>query len=335
MRRVRCTILAAAAFTWGVPALAEAPKLTDIVLANPSVSIALSASYIAEDLGFFAKHGLDVKVVVIPGAGATNAVISRSADFTEASSTSINRAAARGQRLLAIVETSDRPSVQVALRKEFADRGGFDPKAPLAQRAALLRGRVIAVDATGSLVNGYLLLLLKRAGIDPDTMQIPTMQPPNMLAAFQTRQIDGFAMPPPWPLVPVTQGDAVLLASGPNGDPADLSPFANSVIATLPATCQQRPPVCLAVGQSFVEAEAFIHDHPSEALAVVKKRFATLDDKVLVAAFDAIRRISPNPPVVSVKGMENADILNIEAGLLKPADKLASYADLTTDEFVK
>jgi hypothetical protein len=33
--------------------------------------------------------------------------------------------------------------------------------------------------------------------------------------------------------------------------------------------------------------------------------------------------------------MENADILNIEAGLLKPADKLASYADLTTDEFVK
>src|ERR1700759_1188714 len=98
MRRVSCAILAAAAFSGVVRAQAQAPKPADIVLANPSVSIALGASYIAEELGFFAKHGLNVKVVVIPGAGATNAVISGGADFTEASSTSINRAAARGQR---------------------------------------------------------------------------------------------------------------------------------------------------------------------------------------------------------------------------------------------
>ena len=339
MNKVYLTAVAVAAvafaFAVAAPARAQGVHLVDIVLANPSVSVALSASYIAEDLGIFEKNGLAVKVVVIPGAGATNAVISGSADFTEASSTSIIRAAARGQRLLAIVETSNRPSVQVALRKEFADAGGFDPKAPLATRAALLRGRIIAVDATGSLVNAYVLLLLKRAGIDAATMQIPTMQPQNMLAAFETKQIDGFAMPPPWPLVPVTEGTAVLLASGPNGDPADLDPFANSVIATLPATCRDRQPLCVAVGKSFVEAEIYLHAHPAESLALLKKRFATLDDKVLAAAFDAIRAISPSPPVVSVKGMENADILNVEAGLLKPEDKLASYEGLTTDAFVK
>jgi ABC-type nitrate/sulfonate/bicarbonate transport system substrate-binding protein len=316
-------------------AAAEMPKLTDVVLANPSITISLSASYLAEDLGMFEKNGLKVKVVVIPGVGATNAVISGSADFVEASSTSITRAAAHGQRLMVIAETSNRPSVEIVLRKSVAEAGNFDPRAPLDKRVALLRGHVIAVDGTGSLVDGYLLFMLKRAGIDPSGMQIPTMQPVNMLAAFQTGQIDGFAMPPPWPLVPVMQDKAVLVASGPNGDPSDLVPFANSVIATRPATCQQRRPLCVAFGRSFVEAEAYLHDHPAAALAVVRKRFPTLDDKVLTAAFNAIRAISPNPPVASPEGIANAERLNIEAGLMKPGEKLASYKGLVTDEFVK
>jgi NitT/TauT family transport system substrate-binding protein len=324
----------AASFFVGAPAT-RAAELTDVVLANPSVTISLSASYLAEDLGIFEKNGLRVKVIVIPGVGATNAVISGSADFVEASSTSITRAAAHGQRLLVIAETSNRPSVQIALRKSIADAGRFEAAAPLEKRAALLRGHTIAVDGTGSLVDGYLLFMLKRAGIDAASLQIPTMQPVNMLAAFETGQIDGFAMPPPWPLVPVMQGKAVLIASGPHGDPGDLVPFANSVIATRPATCQQRRPLCIAFGRSFAEAEAYLHDHPSEALAIVKKRFPTLDDKVLTAAFDAIRAISPNPPVASQKGIENAERLNLEAGLMKPDEKLASYDGLVTDEYVK
>ena len=169
----------------------------------------------------------------------------------------------------------------------------LDPKAPLAQRAALLRGRVIAVDATGSLVNGYLLLLLKRAGIDPDTMQIPTMQPANMLAAFQTKQIDGFAMPPPWPLVPVTQGDAVLSGQRAERRPGGSLPVREQRHRDASRDLPAAPSALRRCRAKFVEAEAFINDHPAEALAVVKKRFATLDDKVLVAAFDAIRRIVP------------------------------------------
>jgi NitT/TauT family transport system substrate-binding protein len=39
--------------------------------------------------------------------------------------------------------------------------------------------------------------------------------------------------------------------------------------------------------------------------------------------------------VVSKKGMENAELFNIEAGLMKPEEKLASYDGLSTDEFVK
>jgi NitT/TauT family transport system substrate-binding protein len=316
-------------------ASAEEGKLTSIVMANPAFTISFAANYLAQDLDIYKKNGLDVKTVLIQGVGATNAVISGSADFVEAASTSTTRAIAKGQKLLIIAETIDRPSTIIVLRKDLADAAGFDPAAPLKTRAAVLRNRIIAVDSTGSLINSYLLLVLKRAGIDTSGVQIPTMQPANMLAALQTKQIDGFAMAPPWPLVPVTQGTAVTVASGPNGDPADLDPFATSIVATRPETCQQRRAVCIAVGRSFVEVEAYIHDRPKEAAEVLKKRFPQLDDKVFAAAFDVLHEMSPSPPLVSEKGLENAERFNVDAGLLKPEEKLKSFSGIYTNEFVK
>jgi NitT/TauT family transport system substrate-binding protein len=329
-------VLAAAIACFGAaPLKAEEAKLADVVLANPANSLSFSAAYVAEDLGMFAKHDLRVKIIELPGVGAINGVISGSVDFAQPSSLSLTRAAAKGQRLLAIAETSNKPIIQVALRKEIAEAGGFDPKASFDKRGALLRGRTIAADATGSLIHAYVLLMAKRAGLGPNEVQVAFMQPPNMIAAFAAKQIDGFAMSPPWPLIPVVQGTAVMLASGPDGEPSDLNPFANNVVVTKPETCKQKRPLCVGMGGAFIEAEAYLQDHPAEALDLLKKRFATLDPKVLAAAFETIRKISPNPPLVSKKGMENAEVFNIDAGLMKPEEKLASYDDLATDEFVK
>ena len=326
---------ALAATIAGAHAAGAAETPTPVVLANPAESLSFSAAYLAEDLGIFKENGMAVKMILIPGVGAFNAVVAGSADFAQPSAISLTRAAAKGQRMLAIAETSNKPIIQVALRKDIAEAGGFDPKASFEKRSALLRGRTIAADATGSLIHGYVLLMAKRAGLDPSSVQIAFMQPPNMLAAFQAKQIDGYAMSPPWPLVPVLKGEAVMLASGPDGEPPDLEPFANNVVVTRPETCQQRRALCEAMGKSFIAAEAFMRDHPQEALALLKKRFAALDDKVLAAAFETIRKISPSPPVISAKGIENAELYNIDAGLMKREDKLASYDGLFTDAFVK
>ncbi len=328
-------VVIAVALTAAAPVHAEDAKLAEIVLANPAISLSFSAAYVAADLGMFAKHGLTVKMIEVAGVGAINAVISGSADFAQPSSVSLTRAASKGQRLLAIAETSNKPIIQVALRKDIADAAGFDPKAPFEKRAALMRGHTIAADATGSLIHAYVLLMAKRAGLGANDIEVAFMQPPNMIAAFETKQIDGFAMSPPWPLIPVMQGKAVMLASGPDGEPADLDPFANNVVVTRPETCEQRRPLCVGMGASFVEAEAYLRDHPAESLALLKRRFVALDEKVLTAAFETIRKISPSPPLVDRKGMENAEIFNIDAGLMKPEDKLGSYDGLSTDAFVK
>src|SRR4051795_12391294 len=110
----------------------------NVVLAVPNVALTFAPGYLAEDLGLFAKHGLNLKSVVITGIGSANAVISGSADFAQISGATLTRAAARGQRLLGLASTLIRPAVLLVLRKEIAAAAGFDLKAPLVERARLM-----------------------------------------------------------------------------------------------------------------------------------------------------------------------------------------------------
>src|SRR5437764_421943 len=143
--------LAAAAVLVATPLSAPAqPGGDNVVLAVPNVALSFAPGYLADALGLLPKQGLNVKSVVITGIGSANAVISGSADFAQISGATLTRAAARGQRMLAIVSTLNRPTIQIVVRKEIAAAAGFDPKSPLDKRAQVMRGRTIAVDSINS-----------------------------------------------------------------------------------------------------------------------------------------------------------------------------------------
>jgi ABC-type nitrate/sulfonate/bicarbonate transport system substrate-binding protein len=315
------------------PAVAQTAKVEDGVMAVPVVGLAFSLGYLADDLNLWEKHGVRIKTVQISGIGAMNAVIAGSADFTQSSGSAVTRAAARGQKLLGIVGTINRPSVQIILRKDVA--AGFDPKATVEQRVKALRGRTIAVDAVNSVIHAYVRYLAKRSGFDPEEIRIAVLQPPNMLAALQTKQVDGFAMAPPWVQKPLLDGEAVMVASGPDGDPAELAPFANTLVATKPDTCAKRKALCEGVGATFREAASVMLDRPNEALALLKKRFPQFDDRQLAVAFEDIRKITPRDLRLTAEAFEKAERFNVEAGLLKPDETLKSYDGFFTDQFVK
>ena len=89
------------------------------------------------------------------------------------------------------------------------------------------------------------------------------------------------------------------------------------------------------MGRAIKEAVAYLHNRPADTLALLKKRFATLDDQVLAAGFELIRKSTPRSPVTLRSALENGELYSIEAGLLKAEDKLKSYDGLYTDEYVK
>jgi ABC-type nitrate/sulfonate/bicarbonate transport system substrate-binding protein len=326
---------AAAAAVLAPLAVHAQPAGENVVLAVPNVALTFAPGYLAEDLGLFAKHGLNVKSVVITGIGSANAVISGSADFAQISGATLTRAAARGQRLIGIASTLNRPTIQIVLRKEIAAAAGFDPKAALDKRAQLMRSRTIAVDSINSVIHAYVLLLARRAGYNPDDIRIAPMAPNSAMAAFQTRQVDGFAMSMPWPLQPVLEGNAVVIASGSDGDPPDMYPFGHNIFVAKPETCERRKSACAKLGKALVEAIDTMLDRPAQALPLLKKRFEAFDDKLLAAGFAEIRKGAPRPPAVGKADLENAELYNIGAGLLKPEEKLKSYDGLYTDEYVK
>jgi ABC-type nitrate/sulfonate/bicarbonate transport system substrate-binding protein len=324
--------VAAAAMCGAGPIQAHAGE--EVILADPAFSLTFAAGYVASDLGLWQKHGIKVKTVQLSGIAAINSVIAGSSQFAQASASSFGRASARGQKLVAIAVTIDRPFAQVVLRKDIAEAGGFDAKAPLEKRAALLKGRTIAVDSINSMIHAYLRLIAARAGFSPDDIRVAPMAPNSMLAAFQSKQIDGYAMSLPWPLKAVQDGEALMIASGPDGEPGDMIPFGHNMIVAKQDTCAQNKPLCLAVGQSIKDATSFIKNKPDEAFAILKRRFPTLDEPLLKASFEELRKVTPSPPLVNKASIENSELFNVQAGLLKPDEKLKSYDGLFTNEFV-
>jgi NitT/TauT family transport system substrate-binding protein len=328
-------LVAALAGLATAPGHAQQPTLQDVVMAIPNFTFNVTASIVADELHLWEKHGLRVKTLQIQGVGATNAVISGSADFAQIGGPTLTRAAARGQRLLAIAATSDRNIVEISLRKDLAEAAGFDAKAPLEKRAQVLRGRTIAVGAINANPHAFLRTIAARGGIDPESgIRVTQLEGNAMLGAFQTRTVDGISNSPPWPLAPVLDGSAVMIASGPAGDP-NPQPFAYNVVVAKPETCQKRKAVCAAMGAVFREALTFLHQHPNETVDILQKQFATLGRPLIAASFEEILKATPKTPLVTRDALENTESFNVDGGLLKAEDKLKSYDGLFTDEYVR
>jgi ABC-type nitrate/sulfonate/bicarbonate transport system substrate-binding protein len=331
---MRCALAGLVALGLGIGPL-SAQQVEDVTMAVPAVGFPFTAGYVADALGLWAKHGLRVKTVLIAGIGSTNAVISGSADFAQISGLSLTRAAANGQRLLAILNTIDKPITEISVRKDIADAGGFDPKATLAKRAQILKGHTFAIGGVNTVVHAYLRIVAIAGGLDPESIRVAPMAGDNMLAAMQTKAIDGISTVLPWTRKGVVEGSAALVASGAEGDPDNLTPLAFNVFATKPETCQKRKSLCQNMARAVSEAMTYVRANPQGTLAILKKTFSKFDDAVLAASIEVIRKATPAMPAATVAALANAENFNVEARLLKPEAKLKTYDGLWTEEYLK
>jgi ABC-type nitrate/sulfonate/bicarbonate transport system substrate-binding protein len=304
-------------------------------MAVPAVGFPFVAGYIADSLNLWDKHGLKVRTIVIAGIGSTNAVISGSAEFAQISGLSLTRAAANGQRLLAIVNTTAKPITEISIRKDIADAANFDAKAPLEKRAQILKDHSFAIGGVNTVVHAYLRIVAAIGGIDPESIRVAPMAGDNMLAAMQTKAIDGMSTVLPWTRKGTVEGTSVLVASGAEGDPPTLSPLAFNVVATKPETCEKRKSLCEKMGRAFAEAMAFVRSDAKGTLAILKKTFANFDDAVLIDAIEVVRKATPASPALTSEMLANAENFNVEARLMKAEVKLKSYDGLFTDAYVK
>jgi NitT/TauT family transport system substrate-binding protein len=310
-------------------------EMEHTTLAIPGVNVLFLAQYIASDMHLWEKQDLDVKVLAITGIGSMNAVIAGSSDFSMSSGPSITRAWARGQKLHALATAINQSGQDIVIRKDIADAAHFDIKAPLAERALILKGRTMAVGAVAAIPDVILKVVAKSAGIGPAEIQVAPMQPPEFMAAFARKAIDGFSNGPPYIQQAVLDGTGVIISDSAKGEPKEYSPVSAALLLARADFCGGHGSICTKMVHGVTEATKFIHQHPKESLDVMKARFKTLDEKVLAAALEMVSAMTGDPPITTPKMLENSDELNLRAGFMKPEEKLARYDELIDNAYVK
>ncbi|MGE0746262.1 MAG: ABC transporter substrate-binding protein [Rhodospirillales bacterium] len=328
-------LLAAAGMAMSLPSAGIA-QMDETSVALPVTSLTFGFHYLAEDLGLFEKNGLKVKSSVVSGIGAANAVLAGSVDFSAGSGPTVIRANARGQKLVAIGLTVDKPLLEIVLGKEIAAKRGIDDKTPMDKRAQAVKGLQLAIDAPNTIPHGYMKYFLSKGKVDDQRdVTLTPMQPPNMMAALKSGAISGFVMSQPWTLIPVREGNAIRLASSVRGDFPELVPFAYNVVITRAGTCEAKPALCRKLLAAYQGALTAIRDRPQEALPALQKRFAQLDPGVLSDAFEAMRAMTPASLEVTEAGLRNGQDLMLKTGMVKAEETLKSFDGIYSNAYLK
>ncbi|HEY4774923.1 MAG TPA: ABC transporter substrate-binding protein [Xanthobacteraceae bacterium] len=329
-----CAALSGLIALWANVTIAHSQEI-EVVVALPAPTLTFSSAFLAEDAGFYKQEGLKVTHRNLVGVASVNAVIAGSADFTIGTGPVFLRAAAQGQRLLAIANLIDRPLVEMVMRKDVAAAAGITEKSPFIERAKALKGKTVAIQGVGSIVHAWQRLVTSRAGLDVEKdVRIAPMDPPAMLPALENKSLDGFATSLPFTTQAVMKGSAIMLASAVTDVP-DLLPFTYGLVQTKPETCQQQREKCVRIARAYAASNRFIREKPAEALEFLRKRFDKMDPALLAAAWEVVRRAHAADIRIPVAGLANSEKVSLEAKLLKPEDALKSYDGLHTDEFVR
>jgi len=313
-----------------------AARAEGTTLAIPAQSLGFLSRYIADDQRLWSKEGLNVKILDIGGIGSMNAVIAGSADFSMGSGPTITRAWAKGQKVVALLTAISQSGQSIVVRKDIAEAAHFDANGTIAERGKVLKGRTIAIGGVGAIPDIVLKVIAKDAGLDPKADVVATpMQPPEFMAAFATKKIDGFANSPPFVEQVVSDGTGVLVSDSRKGEPKEFSPVSAALLMTRGDFCAGHKSICEKMVHGIYEATQIIRNDPQTSLAVMKAHFGTYNDKVLQAAYETVKAMTADKPITTPEDLENGDNMNAAAGFLKPEDKLPDYKPLIDNAYVK
>lgn len=157
-----------------------------VTVTEPAHSIDSMPFYVAMKEGFFAKHGIDMKLVTAEGGSQhIAAVLSGSADAYIGGPEHNAFALLQGKKLKAVLSLSNRASAYIVAKPGL----GLTAQTPIKD---ILKGRTIAVGAAGGTHNALLRAMLAEQGLDPtkDVTLIEVNTTAGILAAMKAGKVD-------------------------------------------------------------------------------------------------------------------------------------------------
>ncbi len=257
-------------------------ELQKVRLAQSVAVMSFAPLLVAQKLNFFGYQGLDVEYVTLEsGTNALQAVIGGSIDLSDSASTEVVGAVAKGADVIAVQNTV-MMTLQVCVRKDWAESHGVSRQSPLEDRLKALKGATIGITGPGAVSDrAFRYLLVKYAGLNPDTDATFTQIGGSaMPGALDANQVQAFLQSPP--NCGRTKNGEVLV------EPADVPTFKNyvhEVFYGMRDWIESHEDIVTKVATATSMGNNYILKYPDQALKILQETFSKVDPAVIEKGF--------------------------------------------------
>jgi NitT/TauT family transport system substrate-binding protein len=262
----------------------------DINIAYSTIGANNTVVWVARDMGFFKKHGLDAQVLYVQGGGIL---------IQGMLNGNIPIAITSGSQAI----TSNLAGTDLLLFSTFHSSAGprYLGVTKDIQNAAQLKGKRLAVSRFGSSSDFILKFALRRAGLDPekDVAILQIGNSPDRLAAMRNGQISGtmLTMEDRWAAEKI--GFHTLLDVYDHGFAA----VTVSAIASRKFLTEQRE-TARAFMRGLIEAIHFTKTRPDETKKIMAKNTRISDPEILDKSYKFLASDYLPRPYPSIKGIQ-------------------------------
>jgi ABC-type nitrate/sulfonate/bicarbonate transport system substrate-binding protein len=279
-----------------------------ITLAESSLSVPCSLSFIAREKGFWKDQGLEVKVVSFAaGRLALDAMLNGQAQFATAAETPLATGAFRHNTYAIICEMMNTTTETKIIARR--DAGITNPTD--------LRGKRVGVFV-GTQAEYFMDAFFAHRGMNRSEVSVVNLQPPDQVIAIANRDIDALVVWQPHAFNALKRlGDNAVVFSNEG--------FYTSVfsMATLRDYAAKNPDVVEKFLRGLIEAEKFVRKNPDEAMKIVAKQVGIdpADLKEFYGEYQFVVKLSP----VLLDALQKEGQWAINSGIVPQGSALPSY----------
>lgn len=292
----------------------EAPK--KLLVAHAGLISTHTSVWLAEDQGFYKKHGLDVTAVFTGSGSVTSqALVAGEAKVASTSVGPTAGAVGAGADLVILAGLIHILPYQFWVL-------------PQVRQPEDLKGKRVAISTFGSGSHLAAEVALQQLGLDPARDKIAIIQvgqQPERVAALLSGRIDATALDPGFAQAAKDKGLTILL----DMTKADV-PYLNTIIVSSKRFIKESPQTIDAFLKGTVDGLAYLANPANEKVVkgVLVKRLRLTTPQSIQAMYDATLEIHaktkvPNAPVAGVQNMIDALLrINPRMAKLKAADMI-------------
>ncbi len=263
----------------------------------------------AKEMGFLAKHGLDVDLVLLVGAPlAVTALVSGETPIVHAGASAVVTSNLQGSGAVLVAGGANRFPYVLFVTDEI-------------KRVEDLKGKKFGVSRIGSADNAAAVTVLSRFGIkETDITYVQAGSIPSRLAAMQTNALQATLLQAPETLKAKEIGMRALL----DFTKLDVEWQQNGV-ATTRDYIKKKPDTVRRFLRAFVEASHYNLTNPRGSQKILQKYLAIKDPKSVEEAYNEIvAKLTLKVPYPTEAGiqlyLDQLKIKNPKAAQAKPSD---------------